>query len=57
MSTKITYESVDGDVTVEVPDDGMNIWELRDNLLRPLLLAAGYGVQTVNELFGEGDGE
>lgn len=34
-----------------------DIWEVADNLIIPLLLAAGYQRETINELFEGSDNE
>jgi hypothetical protein len=51
--TKITMETCYGVVTVEVPEDNLNISQVRDDLLKPLLLATGYHPDNVDELFRE----
>lgn len=59
--TRITFEVDRFDVgkklgtskqTVEIAADGVDINTVRDELLIPLLLAAGFHPDTVNELFG-----
>lgn len=50
-STKMILENENVRVELEIPKTEMTIWELRDDLLLPLLCGAGYDQQTVEALF------
>jgi hypothetical protein len=53
MPSKITLEIHPGNkVTVEVPEEGLNIHDLVDMLVRPALLGAGYAENSVDEALG-----
>lgn len=51
MPTKLSLESEYGTVSIEVPGDDLDIEEMREKLLIPLLLGAGYQSNSVNDLF------
>jgi len=56
MSTKITFSVGNYQkVTIEVEREDLNIWEVRDELLRPMLLALTYQPETVAEIFPNED--
>ena len=44
-------------VEIEWSSDDMTIWEFREKLLEPALLAWTYGEETIAELFNEKDEE
>lgn len=48
--TKLTLETCYGRYEVEVAEDDHNIGDLWDAVIKPCLLAAGYGEATVNDL-------
>jgi hypothetical protein len=47
--TRITLETSYGRFTVEVPDDGLDMGRMLRDLVKPVLLAAGYAEATVKE--------
>lgn len=51
--SKITLENQYGTYSIEAKQPTKTIQEVRENLLIPVLLAAGFGEKTVNELFFE----
>jgi hypothetical protein len=51
--TKITLENRDGKYTVEVSDELVTISDVIDDLIRPVLLAAGFHNDTIDEYLGE----
>jgi len=55
--TKITLETQYGSYSIETVQDNLNIEQMRDDLLSPLLLAAGFHWRNVDELFFDKEGE
>jgi len=53
VRSKITFENGHGSYTIEAKQPTETIQEVRDNLLVPLLCAAGFSEKLVNELFFE----
>jgi hypothetical protein len=51
--SKITFENQYGTYSVETTQSAESISEVRDYLLIPVLLAAGYVEKTIHELFFE----
>lgn len=51
--SKIRFENKYGSVEITTPNDDMTIMDVRDELLKPLLLAQGYASENVEDLFGE----
>jgi len=54
--TIMTLESEYGKISIEVPHRNMDIDTMWDELIRPLLLAAGYHPDTIDRLL-RGDDE
>ena len=52
---KITLEHYDKTIAVETKADDLTIDQVRDDLLIPVLLGAGFDDQNVNDLFFERD--
>lgn len=52
-TTKITLTTVYGTVTVEVNKTDLNMYDLIQEVIKPVLLASGYQPATVNEALGE----
>ena len=48
--TKITLETQYGSATIAVNQDDMNISDLWEQVIEPLLLAAGYHPETVKSI-------
>lgn len=53
--TKMTLETLGSTFTIEHTEDCMNIHELIESTIRPLLLAAGYQPGTLDDVFGPGN--
>jgi hypothetical protein len=49
--TKITYESQYGSVVITVPKEDMDIFEVADDLLKPMLYAVGYADKSIRDVF------
>lgn len=47
--TSITLSTQDGNYTISLGKDDMNMEEVMGDLIRPLLLAAGYQPETISE--------
>ena len=47
--TKLTLENIYGKYTIEVPDDNMAMQKVVDDLIIPVLLAAGFHPKTIEE--------
>ena len=52
-TTKITLTTVYGTTTVEVNKTDLNMYDLIQEVIKPVLLASGYQPATVNEALGE----
>lgn len=51
-STKITLKDAYGEYNIEVPRTDLSIDEVFDDLVRPVLLAAGYSKEIIDEIIG-----
>ncbi len=51
--TSLTLKDGHGECSIEVPYTGLPMDEMVDNLIIPLLLAAGYHKNTINQWIGE----
>ena len=51
--TRMTFETLGSTYVVEHTEDCMNINELIDTTIRPLLLAAGFHHKTLDQVFGK----
>lgn len=51
--TRMTFETLGSKFVIEHAEDCMNIWELTETTIRPLLLAAGFHPNTIAEVLGE----
>jgi hypothetical protein len=51
--TRCTLETEDGVYSIEVPKYGLSMDDMVQDILKPLLLAAGYQPGTVEEYLGE----
>jgi len=51
--TRMTFETLGSKYVVEHAEDCMDIYELLETTIRPLLLAAGFQPKTLNEVFGK----
>ena len=49
--TTLTLQNCDGTYTIEVPKEDLNIESVVDELIKPVLLAAGYHSKNVEEVF------
>ncbi|MFA7287419.1 MAG: hypothetical protein WC055_00920 [Melioribacteraceae bacterium] len=49
--TKATLQTQYGIVSIEIPKGNLNIQELWEEIISPLLLGAGYGESIINGLF------
>ena len=49
--TKITYECKYGTVTITTPKEEMDIFEVADDLLKPMLYALGYADGSIKDVF------
>ena len=52
--TSITIETSYSTIKIEVDKDDMTMTEVITDLIRPVIIAAGYSEQTVNEWIEEG---
>ena len=52
-TTKMTLTTVYGTATVEVNKTDLNMYDLIQEVIKPVLLASGYQPATVNEALGE----
>lgn len=54
--TRITIEDSDGRrIMVELPDQNPSIWTLRNDLLRPMLLAMQFHPDTIEQIMPAND--
>ena len=53
--TKITLENENGTYSISIPHDMLNMAMLIESLLIPVLMAAGYGDETIARAFAEQD--
>ena len=51
--TSITLSTQDGNYTISLPKDDMNIDEVMQELIKPVLLAATYQPENINEYIPE----
>lgn len=50
--TTITLENCYGEYSIKLNESDLDIHETMDRLIKPLLVAAGFSEQTVDEYFG-----
>lgn len=53
--TKITFENEEGSYSISVPREGMTTDEVVESLLIPVLMAAGYGDDSIKHAFNNQD--
>ena len=51
VDTSVTLKTEYGDYSVSVKKTGLDIHEVMDELIKPLLLAAGYHPNNINDYF------
>lgn len=49
MSSEITFKNQYGTYSIEIPDDDLDIKEVAEKLLVPVLLAAGYHIKAIEK--------
>ena len=52
-SSKITYENEYGTYSIEIPDGNLTISQMMEDLVIPVLLAAGYSKEVIDDYIGK----
>ncbi len=52
---KVTLEHYDRKIIIEIGRDDLEVSEVMDDIIKPLLLGAGYSIHSLNDILGEED--